>query len=78
MERLPLWNRSSRLLEDEEGVDDAGFHQEPQEIPPPFLAWTSHGVVGPVLVEQVHSAHVLVVGQNWLWNLLGFLRPWGQ
>lgn len=58
-------------LVDYEGIDEAGLHKEPQQVPPPLPAWPSNRVVGTVSVEVVHPTHVLVVCENRLWD--GFL-----
>ena len=42
-------------------IDDANVHDPPEHIFPPAAAGSPHAVVGPQLVQAVHSAHVLTV-----------------
>ena len=78
MGSLGLWHWQGGLLIYLEGIDEAGIHQKPKQIPLPLLPRTSHWVVGPVLVKQVHTTHVLVVGEDWLQYLLGLPWSWEQ
>lgn len=56
------------LLEDDEFIDQAALYKEPKQVAPPLLARSTHKVVGPMLVMEIDAPHVLIVGQNRLWN----------
>ena len=48
-------------LPEDVGVDDADVQQPPEDVLPPPDAGTTNTVVGPQLVEPVHSSHPPVV-----------------
>lgn len=51
-----------------ECIDEAALYKEPKQVAPPLLARSTHKVVGPMLVMEIDAPHVLIVGQNRLWN----------
>ena len=61
------------LLEDDECTDQAALYKEAKQVAPPLLARLTHKVVDPMLVMEIHTPHVLTVGQNQLWNGLQLL-----
>ena len=63
---LRLWWRLVTSLEDNEGVDQAALHKEPEKVVPPFSAGSTHMVVGPMLIMQIHATHVFIVHPNGL------------